>query len=342
MNKYVKIKSIVYETNDAITIKFENDTIFSSYQPGQFINVFARVNGELIGRCYSFSSAPELNELPAITIRKIENGLVSGHLFHNADPGDSLLISEPAGRFGLRDYGGETIIFIAGGSGITPLFSMLKTALYRSGKKVLLLYANRDESHIIFKGKLSDLQSDYAERLQVIHFLESVPPGNSKSHIVPGRIDRDHLSALVSGVNVDAIYLCGPQGMMEALTSDLQHLGIDSERIISESFSAGELKKDSSAQQRRHAKISIEKGGEIIEFSADKSISILKSALNQGIKLPNSCQEAMCGTCRVRLLAGEVNMLENYALTDDQLRSNLILLCSGLPVSDHVKMTYEL
>ena len=341
MNKYVKIKSIIHETNDAFTIKFENDPIFNSYKSGQFINVFANINGEEVSRSYSFSSSPKLEELPAITIKRVDNGLVSNHLYREININENLLVSEPLGRFELTQNGKKYKVFIAGGSGITPIFSMIKTTVKDSNDNILLLYANQNIDSIIFKKKLLELQDQYLDRLEVIHFLEKAPIDKQKMKIESGRIDKNSLKKLLPvQSSIDSFYLCGSQNMMENLKTYLLALGISEDQILTENFSTGPKEYTIENTENSKATVKIVIDGKPLIIKADKSKPILQSALEQGFNLPHSCQEALCGSCKIKLLKGKVNMVENYALADNDVSNGMVLLCSSLPDSDEIELSY--
>lgn len=341
MKKYVKIKSIVSETKDAFTIKFEHDPIFNSYRSGQFLNVFVKINGEEVSRSYSFSSAPIMERFPAITIKRIKDGLVSSFLYEKVEINESLLISEPSGRFQLQDFGNELKVFIAGGSGITPIFSMIKTLLFDSSNKVLLLYANKSFNSTIFRRKISELQEQFQDRFKAIHFLDELPEASQSFNIEQGRIDKEALLNILSDIQmVDSVYLCGPIPMMESLTGYLYEMGIGREKIFSENFNPSMKDYTVQASDQSLATLNVLIDQKSSMLKVYKSKSILQSAMEQGLKLPHSCMEALCGSCKVKLLKGQVNMVENYSLTSEEVGNGLILACSSLPVSDEIELEY--
>ncbi len=341
MNKYVKIKSIVYETKDALTIKFEDDPILSSYKSGQFTNVFVNINGVEVSRSYSFSSSPKMEELPAITIKRVNDGLVSNFLYKNINIKKDLLISEPSGRFETQNFGQKLKVFIAGGSGITPIFSMIKTVLAESDDDVLLIYANQNIESVIFKSKLSELTEQHKGRFDIIHFLEELPAEQTKLKTEKGRVDRGRLEKLLKDKpEVDSFYLCGPPLMMESISHYLNEMNVESQRIVTENFNSGPKDYSENSAETAQSTLNIFLDGNSINVKVDKSKTILQSALEQGVKLPHSCRESLCGTCKIKLLKGKVNMVENYAITNTEVDNGMILLCSSLPVSDFIEMAY--
>lgn len=280
-------------------------------------------------------------ELPAVTIKKVIGGRLSTHLVETLKNGDELLITDPSGRFGLqKTERNEHLVFIGGGSGITPLFSMIKTALLAvADVTVTLLYGNRDKESIIFLEQLTQLQHQYKSRLRVVHFLENLIPDNHLTS-AKGYVSRDFIETIIAAPHPPTgFYLCGPDAMMESITGHLNELHVNPSVIYRESFSSG-IKDTEHKQAIGHSSIRIHRGGETHLLDVAKGQFILQSALNAGLRLPHSCREAMCGSCKVKLIAGKVEMTENYALTDTQLGEGYVLLCSGRPVSDEVVLSY--
>ena len=346
MENKLKIKNVIRETEEAITIQFENHPLLQKYAAGQFINISSLVGSENISRSYSFSSAPEVDELPAVTVKKVTGGRLSGHLIASLRAGDMLEVSEPMGRFSLQIEGLDEkhLIFIAGGSGITPLFSMIKTALKRSESvRITLLYGNRNTDSIIFLAQLRVLQAQHAERLKVVHFLQEGAPDKDIPYCYSGYISKDFLVQVVQahGSLTSEIYLCGPEGMMNTVSAYLQELGYDPGRIYRESYGQAKERVINGETAGVKSDVTFIKGGETFHLQLSADESILQAGLAAGLPLPHSCKEAMCGSCKVKLLSGKVNMQENYALTDSQLKEGYVLLCSGRPASERITLIYS-
>lgn len=348
MEKTIIINSIVQETSDAITIQFEHDSSLSTYHAGQFVNIFQQIGQSWVSRPYSFSSSPVTKELPAVTIKKVSGGLMSNYLFDNLRAGQPVVASEPMGRFALQseDLKDRHLLFVAGGSGITPLFSMIKTVLAKSATaQATLLYGSRSGDSIIFFKQLEYLQEQYGNRLMVVHFTESCSTKNTFSSWVEGRITRDFLASIVKTRQrlFDQVYLCGPKEMMELISGFLYDLGFDAYRVFSESFGFGLNDADVAAEAspvRKKSAITFIRNGERFGLEVAENDFILQAGLNAGLALPHSCKEAMCGACKAKLLTGNVLMTENYALTDAQLRDGYVLLCSGKASGDTVTLAY--
>lgn len=341
MNKQIKVRRVIRETPDAITVVLEPDPWIDHYKPGQFINVSAQVHGEVISRSYSFSSTPGVDDFPAITIKRVANGRLSTQLVENLKPEMLLETSQPMGRFALKEdeeHSGS-LLFIAGGSGITPLFSIIKSVLKtKPEKSIKLIYANKNEQSIIFLDQLQRLAKESSGQFEVVHLLETLASENLLG-AKKGQVNAEVLVEALGDVpSFSAVYLCGPQGMMESACLSLNDLGVDPSRIYQESFSAFNTTTASINEGVARVTIIKENGSE--QITIPKNQLVLNAILNAGIELPYSCKEAMCGTCRVKLVSGKLVMNENYALTDEMLNSGLVLTCSGLAVTDELTISY--
>ncbi len=345
MENKLKIKNVIRETEEAITIQFANHPLLQGYSSGQFINISRLVGGENISRSYSFSSAPEVDAFPAVTIKKVAGGRLSGHLVAGLQAGELLEVSEPMGRFSLQAEGldDKHLVFIAGGSGITPLFSMIKTALKKSHQvRITLLYGNRNTDSVIFLAQLKALQAQHAERLKVVHFLQEGAPVRDIPYCYSGYVGKDLLAQVVNaqGSLTSEVYMCGPEGMINTVSAYLQELGYDQGRIYRETYGQAKERANNGEVGSVNSEVTFIKGGETFHLQLSADESILQAGLAAGLPLPHSCKEAMCGSCKVKLLTGKVNMLENYALTDSQLKEGYVLLCSGRPASERITLSY--
>ncbi len=341
MNKQIKVRRVIRETPDAITVVLEPDPWIDHYKPGQFINVSAQVLGEVISRSYSFSSTPGVDDFPAITIKRVANGRLSTQLVENLKPEMLLETSQPMGRFALKEdeeHSGD-LLFIAGGSGITPLFSMIKSVLKtKPEKSIKLIYANKNEQSIIFLDQLQRLAKESSGQFEVIHLLETLASENLLG-VKKGRVNAEVIVEALGDVSsFSAVYLCGPQGMMESACLSLNDLGVDPSWIYQESFSA--FNTTTAPINEGVARVTIIKENGSEQITIPKNQLVLNAILNAGIELPYSCKEAMCGTCRVKLVSGKLVMNENYALTDEMLNSGFVLTCSGLAVTDELTISY--
>lgn len=340
MKASIKVKKVIRETPDAMTLELEQHQMIARYQPGQFLNFFLDIDGKEVVRQYSFSSTALLNETPGVTIKRVAGGLASNYLIDHTKAGDSVMVSDPGGRFTTTFGKDRNVLMIAGGSGITPLFSILKSILSKeSGSKVTLLYASKDYESIIFRKELEALQQRY-NGLHVTHFL-SVQETIIDTHLdlKYRRMNQSDLQHHVAAGHLE-VFICGPDSLMNFSSESLTTFGIAPETIRTEAFTGyGETAAHDNRQSQSTINIH-NLDGKAISFLADQNKPILQSALEAGIKLPHSCKEAMCGTCKIRLTSGKINMKANYALPDDELDDGYVLLCSGFPESDILDLMY--
>lgn len=346
MEQKIRIEEVIRETADAITLRFERHPLLAGYTPGQFVNITWALGGEKVSRSYSFSSAPGMDHLPAVTIKRVPGGKLSGKLVDTVRPGEVLEVTEPAGRFSLsNNMLVSNMVFVAGGSGITPLFSMIKTVLASeryAATRVTLLYGNQDAESVIFGRALMELEAANAQRFQVVHYLQK-GHGSEGANLRYGHITDHELSAFVSaGDGQTEVYLCGPDGMMATVRGQLGRLGFDMSRLHAETF--GQL---SPAEGTRSdvsvaapSTVLFQKGDETFSLEVPRDRFILQTGLDSGLPLAHSCKEAMCGSCKVKLVSGAIDMTENYALTNSQLAEGLVLLCSSRPISEKVEVRY--
>ncbi|MEQ9219633.1 MAG: ferredoxin--NADP reductase [Cyclobacteriaceae bacterium] len=348
MKASIKIEQVIRETPDAITLELEQHRMIERYQPGQFLNFFLDIDGREVVRQYSFSSTALLNETPKVTIKRVNGGLVSNHLIDTLNPGDSIVVSAPGGRFTTSFGEHRHVLLLAGGSGITPLFSLLKSILVAEPKsQVTLLYASKTYESIIFREELDALHQKY-DKFHLKYFLSSQNEVvYTSSDLFYRRVREADFQDYLDEFDVYSpeIFLCGPESFMSFSAETLNKLGVTPEGIKTEVFSGYE-KIGSDHNQPNHnqpnqSQVQIKNiDGTTISFLADQNKPVLQSALEAGIRLPHSCKEAMCGTCRIKLRSGKISMKANYALQDDEVDSGYVLLCSGFPESDILDMMY--
>lgn len=343
MQVQVKIEQIIQETRDAFTLVLENHPEIENYKPGQFLNVFLDINGQEVVRQYSFSTSPILDALPGLTIKRVAHGLASNFLGDQLKPGDHIEVSTPNGRFTTSTKNGRQVLMVAGGSGITPLFSMLKTILtFEPETRVTLFNANRKEDSIIFKKQLDSLEKQYDGRLKVTHFLSDENQKDT-SDVILRRLNPQDFQKYMDThwkQNPEA-FICGPDSLMKIAEESLINLGLPAERIKMEAFTGTGIEENIASQEETYSEVVIENfNGAPISFSANRNQSVLKSAFDAGFRLKHSCQESMCGACKVKLLSGKLNMKTNYALPDEELEQGYVLLCSGYPESDKLELQY--
>lgn len=340
----LKVREVIKETPDAISIVFDNpESGKLQYKAGQFLTLIEDINGKSVRRAYSLCSSPYVDEYPAVTIKRVEGGLMSNHLNDNAAAGQVMEIMEPLGNFTTEFEEGRKrhLIMFAGGSGITPMMSIMQSLLTQEPNSIVsLIYANRNEQSIIFKDKIASLQSQYEGRLNVHHVLDQAPMNwQGPSGLLNPEMLKELFRIIPDwGFDHTTYLMCGPEGMMANVETILSGLNIPKANIFKESFVSGTLNKEDKggAKESANHTVKIIYDGEEHEVSVAPDSTILESALDDGIDLPFSCQSGLCTACRGKCLSGEVSMDEEEGLSDAELAEGYVLTCVGHPKSDDV------
>lgn len=357
----LKVVNVVEETADAHSISFEvpagaEDRF--AYKPGQFLTLAVPSDRTgVAARCYSLSSSPVGGGPLTITVKRTAEGYASNWVCDHLHEGDSIRVLPPSGIFTPASLSADLLLF-AGGSGITPIISITRTALQQGSGRIVLLYANRDERSVIFAEELSRLSAEHPDRLQVVHWLESV-----QGLPVPGQLKafaRDHST-------YDA-FVCGPAPFMKMVVAVLKELEFPRERRHQEKFVSLGGNPFGDVHDREVAEHEIEDaerdeddtagGAEAgpqgpvrleVELDGQEHVfddwapgtTMLDHLEAKGIRAPYSCREGECSACAVRLLEGEVRMLHNDVLDDEDLADGIRLGCQSVPVTEVVKATYH-
>lgn len=336
------VKDIVKETADAITIVFENAANLD-YQSGQFLTLILDIDGKEVRRAYSLCSSPFVDDDLAVTVKRVENGLVSNWLNDNLHAGDSIRIMEPMGTFttAFDASNKRHLIMFAGGSGITPIMSIIKSTLDQEPDSIVsLIYANRNQDSIIFREAFDKMATDHQGRLHLIHVLDDAPM-NWQGH--SGLLNHDMLVKIFEripnwGIENSTYLMCGPEGMMKNAQNLLSELHIPENKVFKESFVAGTIDKEDKAAAGDTAaqEVTIIYDGEEHKFTVEPGTSILDTALDLGIDLPYSCQSGLCTACRGKCLSGSVRMDEEEGLSEAEMAEGYVLTCVGHPTSGDV------
>lgn len=335
-----RVAEVIHETADANTLVLEPEGGSASawsYKPGQFLTVripTERTDGA--ARSYSLCSSPLQDEKLKITVKRTEGGYGSNWIHDNVVEGHVLELLRPAGTF-VPDSLDTDLLLVAGGSGVTPVMSIVKSALIAGSSSVTLIYANRDEQSVIFRDELIALAKAHPGRLNVIHWLETVQ----------GIPDRAALELLAAPYADREAFICGPEPFMECVEQALLAQGTPPERIQIERFKS--LETDPFAPvdalvdepSEDNAVVEVELDGEHHEVAWPGGNRLLDVLLNAGLDAPFSCREGSCSACTCMLLEGEVHMENNEVLDATDLREGFILACQALPVSEQVKITYD-
>lgn len=334
----LRVARVIPETADACSLEFDvDDPAAFAYRPGQFLTV--RVPSDRCGsvaRCYSLSSSPHTDDRLKVTVKRTADGYGSNWLCDTIAEGDELDVLAPAGVFTPRSFDADLLLFAAG-SGITPVISIVKSALATGSGRVVLVYANRDDASVIFAAELGELAARHPDRLVVVHWLESVqglpaPPG---------------LAALVAPYAAAEAFVCGPKPFMTAVREALTSLGVPRDRVKLERFQSlganpfEQAAPAPPAPARAAASVEVTLDGERRTLAWPAEVKLLDLLLDNDIDAPYSCREGACSACACRLVAGEVKMLNNDVLEDEDISDGIILACQSVPVTDAVEVSYE-
>ena len=321
------------------TFSFESATPIP-YKAGQYLTFVKTVNGEEVRRSYSITSSPILNEALTVGIKRVPNGLFSRYFIDTIQPGDEVISTGAGGLFVLPENISNTsqVFLFAAGSGITPIFSLLKTILYGLPQlHVVLIYSNASPSKTIFLDEIRDLEEKFPGRLRV-EFLYSNSPD-----LLKARLYSDLLMQLVDRYrNCERrnilFYICGPESYMRMCTYVLQQEGIDPSRIRKENFLVPKTMVPVSPPDKTTRLAIVNYGEDQYRIPVAYPDSILKAARKQGIILPYSCEAGRCGNCVAHQLSGEAWHSYNEVLTSAELEQGLILTCTAHPVGGDVEL----
>ena len=339
------VKEVIKETADAITIVFEQPENNMTYKSGQFLTLITDINGKSVRRAYSLCSSPYVDEDLAVTIKRVEGGLMSNHLNDNVKVGDQIEVMEAMGQF-TTEYAESNkrhVIMFGGGSGITPLMSIAKSTLHAEPESMVsLIYCNRNIDSIIFKDQLQKMETEDEGRLQVIHVLDDAP---LEWQGASGLLNHDMLVKLFErmpdwGIDKTTYIMCGPEGMMKNVEELLDEMSIPKEKVFKESFVAGTIdKKDTGASGELSTRtVTIVYEDEEHEVEVAPDTTILDAALDMDIDLPYSCQSGLCTACRGKCHSGEVKMDEDEGLSQAEKDQGFVLPCTAHPLTDDVKI----
>jgi len=311
------------------------------YKSGQYITFVKKAVKEEIRRSYSIVSSPQLNERLTIGVKRIENGIFSRELIDHAKIGDELVTTGAGGFFTLPEELSKIrqIFFLAAGSGITPIYSLLKTVLnFHPHIRVVLIYSNPSPQKTIFFSQLNELKQRFAKCFD-LQFLFS-----NSMDLLMARLNRELLVELTKAHSVYSFdqtlfYICGPEAYMRMCTYTLQEQNIPKENIRKEDFviHSKHLSKTAPPDKESHS-VSVLYGNEVYQLKVEFPDSILQCAKKQNISLPYSCEVGRCGNCAAKIIEGKVWLSYNEVLTEKDLQTGLTLTCVGHPVGGDVKL----
>ncbi|MBO2447694.1 ferredoxin--NADP reductase [Actinomadura barringtoniae] len=338
------VTRIVRETADTSTFVLAPCEGPFSYRAGQFCTFRVRVNGAELLRSYSMSSAPETDDELMTTVKRVPGGRVSNWLHDNVAEGDEVEVTRPMGVFCLRPAEGPLLGF-CGGSGITPILSLVKSALATTDRPVRLLCADRDRDSAIFLDALDDLIGRHAGRLSVVRHFDDER----------GLLDADAVRAFVGPDGAADSYLCGPEPFMDLVAEALPGPG----RTFAERFgtpaplppapepssngtdSGSGTDSGGSASGGGTPTTTIVLGKQRVTVRRRPNETLLQSARRAGLAPPFSCEAGNCATCMAKLTEGTATMRVNDALTEEEVAEGYVLTCQGIPDGDSVTVVYE-
>ena len=345
----LKVIDIKNETSDTVSVAFEipegGKSTFD-YTSGQYLTLKFNINGNEERRSYSMCSSPFSGEPIRIAVKRVDKGLVSNHINDVIKVGDQIEVMSPQGNFTLEtSLEQKTYVAFAAGSGITPIWSMIKSVLDNEpGSKFVLFYGNKTSDSTIFKNEIDSLTGD---RLSVYHILSREETGNS---ITNGRIDKNKATELLKS-NLDllkskAFFMCGPEEMIFNVKDVLQTLGVSEDKIKFELFTTPVLlaaeKEVEVSNFTGTAKVKVIYDEEETEFElASVGENVLEAAMRNDVDAPFSCKGAVCCTCKAKVTEGKMIMDANYALSDEEVAEGFVLACQAHPASENVTLDFD-
>lgn len=327
------VKTFVFTTPERRPFDFE---------AGQFITIRVEIDGELMTRCYTIASPPTRPDRLAITVKRVADGVVSNWLHDNLEPGAWISMHAPAGAFVLPEEDAPKYLFLSAGSGITPVLSMTRT-LYDLGSEadILFVHSARTPADIIYRGEL-EAMARLMPNLRVVEICEGDAP-TERWMGLQGRISKPVLEILAPDLNERETFICGPAGYMAAAKSLLEELDYDMDKYHEESFDFGApavpapaaappVEQDAEEEAGAGFSVEFARSGRMITCGPDETI--LEAAVAAGMRPMAACGQGMCGTCKVSMLSGEVDMQHNGGIRPKEIANQKVLICCSKPLGD--------
>lgn len=349
----LRVAEVVPETAEANSIRFEIPPELRgkfAFKAGQHLTLRATLGGEEVRRNYSLCTAPAEADW-MVTVKRIGGGLFSNWVGDQLKPGDRVEVMPPHGSFTTEfDASNKRhLVGIAGGSGITPVMSLIRTLLREEPhSRFTLLYGNRDSSSVIFLEALAGLKDKHLDRLELYHFLDAE---EQDIELFNGMLDRGRCDEAIAhlvpdAAAIDGWFICGPGLMMEAAEGALLDRGIAKERIHIERFTAD---RPAESVAREIAELQTKAEGVTVSVTLDGRTrrvpftagNILDSARASGLPAPFACKAGVCATCRAKVTSGKVEMAARYGLTDEEVADGYVLTCQSVPLGDGVAVDYD-
>lgn len=336
----LRVREVVRETPDTLSYVLDVPPELAErfrYRAGQFLTFKVPVSGGELLRCYSLSSAPEIDAEPKVTVKLVPGGRGSGWFHGSVTPGSTLQVMQPAGRFVLHE-GERALLLYAGGSGVTPILSLIKSALATTQRRIRLFYANRDAASVIFREELAALAAKHGPRLELIHHLDAEL----------GLTSRPEVERVHAGFEQADAYLCGPGPFMELVEQTLlarghsrDHLWIERFEGVGEHSHAGTPAAQPSSAGAVPSEVVVHLDKTVHRIPYAKGQSLLAAARKAGLGAPFACEEGYCGSCAAKKLRGRVTMLANDVFTPEEVAQGWILTCQGHAEGDECEISWD-
>jgi len=352
----LKVRAIEPDTPEAVIVTFDVPAELRSvfgFTQGQYLTLRATIDGQDLRRSYSICAGVDDGQL-RVGVRRVKGGVFSNWIHTRLKVGDTVQVMAPQGRFFVEidPAARRGHLGIAGGSGITPILSIMKTVLAREPQsRFTLIYGNRQLNSTMFKEELEDLKNRYMTRL-VIHYVFS--DEETEAPLNHGILDRakigEFIGPLLRAEGIDHAYICGPFQMNDEAEAALRAAGVPPDRIHIERFGVPQQAQGAvdavvhqpSADDAEAARVTIIRDGLRREFEFRKAQpSILDSASAAGLEVPFSCTSGVCGTCRAKLLEGKVRMERNFALDKNEVEAGFVLCCQAHPLTERVVLSFD-
>jgi len=335
-------------TDDAVAVTFDVPAALAddyAFAPGQALTL-RRVDGDRDER-RSYSICAPMGAAPRVGVREVPGGYFSAWLVNEVRPGQTIDVLPPSGTFTADLSTPADHVFVVAGSGVTPVLSLAGTVLRDGESTVTVFYGNRRTNTVMFADELADLKDRFGERLQLVHVLSREP---RDAEVTSGRLDGERLRTLVQALvdvpEVEHWWLCGPHGMVTDAQELLAELGVPRERVHQELFFVDDappepVRGDDQAVEGPSSQVTIVLDGRSTTLALEQGVPVLDSAQKVRSDLPFACKGGVCGTCRAKVTAGEVEMRRNYALDPDEVAKGYVLTCQTVPLSPEVTVDFD-
>ncbi|MEM6343079.1 MAG: ferredoxin--NADP reductase [Bacteroidota bacterium] len=330
------IDQIVQETQDCISLHFKQPSLDRIwYKAGQYLTFRFEIEGKEYIRSYSLSTAPRLDETLAVTVKAVKGGIVSNFLLDKAYPGMEMEASRPLGRFFIENSvkAHRHIVLMGAGSGITPLYAILRSTLFNEPQsQVNLFYANREPSTVIFRDELARLERIFEGRFRFAERF-SQTQGRATAETIENFVQQ------LAAPDQCSFFLCGPDAWMQMVNEGLKRSRIAAENIYQESFTIPEKEQKAQLPASGPAReVEVQVGHQKLSYKVPAGTTILDAGLAQGLEIPHSCKAGTCAACMGRILSGKISMDNNEALLEFEVEQGKVLVCQSHPETDDVKI----